>query len=147
MRRRAFLRLVGTAPIAVWARGAHAQQALPIVALLASGSEASTPDAIPSIVQAIESAGLTDGRNITIEAHWALGHYDRLAPIAGVRSSETFVMPYIIKPTTAWVLPEPDPAELPRAAAGDGDGAARAAAGPDEAAPRRRGRPRKPRAA
>ena len=35
----------------------------------------------------------------------------RLAPIAGVRSSETFVMPYIIKPTTAWVLPEPEPGE------------------------------------
>ena len=32
----------------------------------------------------------------------------RLAPIDGVRSSETFVMPYVIKPTTAWVLPEPD---------------------------------------
>ena len=32
----------------------------------------------------------------------------RLAPIEGVRSSETFVMPYVIKPTTAWVLPEAD---------------------------------------
>ncbi len=30
----------------------------------------------------------------------------QLAPIDGVRSSETFVMPYVIKPTTAWVLPE-----------------------------------------
>lgn len=30
----------------------------------------------------------------------------RLAPIEGVRSTETFVMPYIIKPTTSWVLPD-----------------------------------------
>jgi Lrp/AsnC family transcriptional regulator for asnA, asnC and gidA len=33
---------------------------------------------------------------------------DRLAPIGGVRSTETFVMPYLIKPMTAWVLPEVD---------------------------------------
>ena len=33
----------------------------------------------------------------------------QLAPIDGVRSSETFVMPYVIKPTTAWVLPEAEP--------------------------------------
>ncbi len=32
----------------------------------------------------------------------------RLAPIEGVRSSETFVMPFVIKPTTSWVLPEVD---------------------------------------
>lgn len=32
----------------------------------------------------------------------------RLAPIDGIRSSETFVMPYIIKPATAWILPEGD---------------------------------------
>src|ERR671914_1848775 len=62
----------------------------------------------------------------------------RLAPIAGVRSSETFVMPYIIKPTTAWILPEPDPAELPEPRArGEADGAA--ADGQEGAAPRRRG--------
>jgi len=30
----------------------------------------------------------------------------RLAPIEGVRSTETFVMPYIIKPATSWVLPD-----------------------------------------
>jgi Lrp/AsnC family transcriptional regulator for asnA, asnC and gidA len=31
-----------------------------------------------------------------------------LARIEGVKSTETFVMPYIIKPTTSWVLPEAD---------------------------------------
>ena len=72
----------------------------------------------------------------------------RLAPIAGVRSSETFVMPYIIKPMTAWVLPEPEPDE-----AGAGEASAELESGSDEAAappaetrpeaPRRRGRPRR----
>lgn len=32
----------------------------------------------------------------------------RLAPIEGIRSSETFLMPYVIKPATAWILPEDD---------------------------------------
>jgi len=32
----------------------------------------------------------------------------RLSGVPGVRSSETFVMPYIIKPSTAWVLPDGD---------------------------------------
>ena len=54
----------------------------------------------------------------------------RLAPIGGLRSSETFVMPYIIKPMTAWVLPELEPGGLPATARAtdigarsDGDGA------------------------
>jgi Lrp/AsnC family transcriptional regulator for asnA, asnC and gidA len=34
----------------------------------------------------------------------------RLATIDGVRSTETFVMPYIIKPMTSWLLPESDAA-------------------------------------
>lgn len=42
----------------------------------------------------------------------------RLAPIEGVRSTETFVMPYIIKRTTSWVLPDVDEA-LPADAATD----------------------------
>jgi Lrp/AsnC family transcriptional regulator for asnA, asnC and gidA len=33
---------------------------------------------------------------------------EKVAPIDGVRSSETFVMPWVIKPITSWVLPEYD---------------------------------------
>jgi Lrp/AsnC family transcriptional regulator for asnA, asnC and gidA len=35
----------------------------------------------------------------------------RLAHIPGIRTVETFVMPYIIKSTTDWILPEGRPAE------------------------------------
>jgi Lrp/AsnC family transcriptional regulator for asnA, asnC and gidA len=65
----------------------------------------------------------------------------RLARIEGVKSTETFVMPYIIKPTTSWVLPE---ADVDVDDADDDD-----AGDPDQidengASPRRRrGRPRK----
>ena len=63
----------------------------------------------------------------------------RLAPIEGVRSTETFVMPYIIKPTTSWVLPDNG---IDEADAG-GEAVNGAASGEDGAArpaPRRRGR-------
>ena len=71
----------------------------------------------------------------------------RLSPIGGVRSTETFVMPYIIKPTTAWVLPEGvEEEEAPtgrrRRARAEANGAEPEAAA--EVAPRRRrGRPRR----
>lgn len=64
----------------------------------------------------------------------------RLSPIEGVRSSETFVMPYVIKPMTAWVLPEPE------AAAVAAEEEREDAEGPEDdpsPAPRRRGRPRR----
>ena len=32
----------------------------------------------------------------------------RLAGTDGVRSTETFLMPRVLKPLTAWVIPEPD---------------------------------------
>ncbi|MCC6315647.1 MAG: Lrp/AsnC family transcriptional regulator [Thermomicrobiales bacterium] len=63
----------------------------------------------------------------------------RLATIPGVRSSETFLMPYVIKPATAWVLPEREPDEdaaetdddldeAPAESAARGSGAGKAAA-------------------
>lgn len=44
----------------------------------------------------------------------------RLAPIEGVRSTETFVMPYIIKRTTSWVLPDIE-TDAPASDGVDGD--------------------------
>jgi Lrp/AsnC family transcriptional regulator, regulator for asnA, asnC and gidA len=64
----------------------------------------------------------------------------RLARIEGVKSTETFVMPYIIKPTTSWVLPEADVnVEDADEDAGDPDQIDENGASPR----RRRGRPRK----
>jgi Lrp/AsnC family transcriptional regulator for asnA, asnC and gidA len=61
----------------------------------------------------------------------------QLAGIDGVRSTETFVMPYIIKPATSWMLPDSDDEDdLPASALEDVEPAE------NGAAPRRRGRPR-----
>lgn len=63
----------------------------------------------------------------------------RVAAIDGIRSSETFVMPAIIKPMTAWLLPEVDFEE----SSGRGrDGDDGLGVGRTSAAPRRRSRPR-----
>ena len=77
----------------------------------------------------------------------------RLSPIGGVRETETFVMPYIIKPTTAWVLPEATdeiedvPTRRRRARVAEADGTAPDGTAPDgaegEAPRRKRGRPRR----
>jgi Lrp/AsnC family transcriptional regulator for asnA, asnC and gidA len=64
----------------------------------------------------------------------------QLAGIEGVRSSETFVMPYIIKPATSWILPEIDES----GETADAETMADDEPASNGAAPRRRrGRPRK----
>jgi Lrp/AsnC family transcriptional regulator, regulator for asnA, asnC and gidA len=63
----------------------------------------------------------------------------RLATIDGVRSTETFVMPYIIKPMTSWILPEVE-GEAP-AADEDDDADDRAIEAKPARATRGRGRP------
>lgn len=65
----------------------------------------------------------------------------RLAAIPGVRSTETFVMPYVIKPATAWVLPDVDAPIDDRAEPSNGVDRQLDATGSPP--PRRRGRPRK----
>lgn len=71
----------------------------------------------------------------------------RLSTIDGVRSTETFVMPFIIKPTTSWLLPEGDPGALAAELSGanmDGNGAEDGRTIPNPADPvPQRGRPRR----
>lgn len=64
----------------------------------------------------------------------------KIATIDGVKSSETFVMPWIIKPITSWILPEfEEPAEADDEL-DDPDGSAEPTAAPIR---KKRGRPRK----
>jgi Lrp/AsnC family transcriptional regulator, regulator for asnA, asnC and gidA len=64
---------------------------------------------------------------------------EKVAPIDGVRSSETFVMPWVIKPITSWVLPEYDDS-TEADDDGDDDHLTDAPASPVR---KKRGRPRK----
>jgi Lrp/AsnC family transcriptional regulator for asnA, asnC and gidA len=83
---------------------------------------------------------------VVVQSQEALVRFltDKVARIDGVRSSETFVMPWVIKPITSWVLPEYEEAPETDDDPEDGDGGLDA--GLEEPATpvrKRRGRPRK----
>lgn len=68
---------------------------------------------------------------------------EKVARIEGVRSTETLVMPRIIKPLTSWVLPDFDEPEPNGADPGDEADLDGLAAPPSPPVRRKRGRPRK----
>jgi DNA-binding Lrp family transcriptional regulator len=65
----------------------------------------------------------------------------RLAHVPGIRAVETFVMPYVIKSTTDWILPEARPADPSEAA----DDEPEPDDDEDAVPPRRRRDPNRPR--
>jgi Lrp/AsnC family transcriptional regulator for asnA, asnC and gidA len=83
---------------------------------------------------------------VVVQSQEALVRFltDKVAHIDGVRSSETFVMPWVIKPITSWVLPEYEETAETDDDPDDGDGGLDAGI-EEPAAPvrKRRGRPRK----
>ncbi len=66
--------------------------------------------ALPEVVFASFLTGSFDIiAQVVVESQAALVDLlTRLAQIEGVRSSETFLMPKVLKPMTAWVIPESD---------------------------------------
>ena len=76
MKRREFIKLVGGAA-AAWPITAHAQQSnIPMVGFLHGANYAPF---IAGFVQGLNEAGFTEGKNVSVEYHWAEGHYDRLS--------------------------------------------------------------------
>jgi len=86
---------------------------------------------------AVVTGGFDVLLQVVVQSQEALVEFltHRLAAVDGIRSTETFVMPAVIKPMTAWLLPEPDPAALAAEAGGaEGDDAT------DDESPRSRRR-------
>ena len=78
MRRRAFIALVGCS--ATWPLVARAHQPMPVVGLL---TVINLPDWATSAIRAgLGETGYTEGRNLTIIARSAEGHFDRLPALA-----------------------------------------------------------------
>src|SRR5262245_18248577 len=78
MRRRAFIALLGGAGLAAWPFAARAQQTLPIVGSVNSGSAQTQTLVAAAYRKGLEEVGFVEGKNVLIESRWADGQYDRL---------------------------------------------------------------------
>src|SRR5262245_11160872 len=80
MRRRECITLIGgAAAFVAWPLAVHAQQSgMPVVGFINSASAQSYKRQLAAFLQGLSEAGYVDGRNVTIEYHWADGRSDRL---------------------------------------------------------------------
>ena len=81
MRRREVIALLGSA-VAGLPLVAHAQEKLPTLGFLGSGTPSSQRTQTAAFVQRLHDLGWTEQRNIAIAYRWAEGHADRYAEIA-----------------------------------------------------------------
>jgi putative ABC transport system substrate-binding protein len=81
LRRRDVITLIGgAAAFAPFA--AHAQQPMPVVGFLDSGSPANMDENLGGFRRGLGETGFAEGKNVTIEYRWAQGHYDQLPALA-----------------------------------------------------------------
>jgi putative ABC transport system substrate-binding protein len=81
MHRREFIKLIsGTA--ASWPLGARAQQSLPVIGFLNVASPEGYANYVAAFRDGLKQSGYVEGQNVTLDYHWAEGHYDRLPEMA-----------------------------------------------------------------
>src|SRR5215467_6416905 len=78
MRRRDFIRVVGSAA-ATWPVAARAQQpAMPVIAFIRDGSAEGNARYAGDFRKGLSETGYVEGQNVTVEYHFLEGKYDRL---------------------------------------------------------------------
>jgi putative tryptophan/tyrosine transport system substrate-binding protein len=81
MRRREFIAVLGGAT-AAWPFTSAAQQPMPIIGYLHSGSPGPFAHLVAAFHRGLKETGYAEGQNVTIEYRWAEGHYERLLAFA-----------------------------------------------------------------
>ena len=83
MRRREFLTVIGSAAAAgAWPLRLSAQQTMPVIGLLHSGTAVAFAEQVAAFRQSLREGGYAEAQNIAIEYRWAEGRFDRLPALA-----------------------------------------------------------------
>jgi len=82
MKRRTFVKLLGGTVLAGAPLVARAQQTMPVVGFLDSGTPAGMDANLAGFHRGLGEAGFTEGKNVAIEYRWAQGHYNQLPALA-----------------------------------------------------------------
>ena len=82
MKRREFIRLIGSAAAAWPLRARAQQQKMPVVGFLNAGSPGGYAVYVTGFLHGMNEGGYVEGKNVTIDYQWARGQYDRLQVMA-----------------------------------------------------------------
>jgi hypothetical protein len=81
LRRRQFVKLIGGA--AAWPLAARAQQAVPVIGILAVTAPEANAIRLRAFREGLRSVGYIEGQNVKFEYRWAEAHTGRLPELAG----------------------------------------------------------------
>ena len=78
----------------MWPFAAHAQQNIPVIGFINSGSANALELGSTAYRRGLEEAGFVEGKNVLIESRWADGQYDRLPELIAdlIKRNVTVIM-------------------------------------------------------
>jgi putative ABC transport system substrate-binding protein len=112
MRRREFIALIG-GTAAAWPLSLRAQQSVPVVGFLHSGSPGEDQEHLTGFLRGLTDGGFVEGRNVAIEHRWAENHYDRFAELAVDLVRRSVAMIFTTPPNTTALAAKAATATIP----------------------------------